>query len=132
MPIVLKTRREIELMRAAGKLAHDILMRMADILKPGVTTKQLDDIAEEELYRANAVGLSKNYPTYKAGEGFPASTCISVNEEIVHGIPTHKRVLKEGDIVTSTSRPSSTATAPIWRSRCRSARSGRRSSGCST
>ena len=100
MPVILKTRREIELMRAAGKLAHDILMKMAEILKPGVTTKQLDDIAEEELYKANAVGLSKNYPTYKPGEGFPASTCISVNEEIVHGIPTHKRVLKEGDIVT--------------------------------
>ena len=100
MPVILKTRREIELMRAAGKLAHDILMKMAAILKPGVTTKQLDDIAEEELYKANAVGLSKNYPTYKPGEGFPASTCISVNEEIVHGIPTHKRVLKEGDIVT--------------------------------
>ena len=99
MPIVLKTRREIELMRAAGKLAHDILMRMADILKPGVTTKQLDDVAEEELYKANAVGLSKNYPTYKPGEGFPGHTCISVNEVVVHGIPG-PRVLKDGDIVT--------------------------------
>src|ERR1051325_3309981 len=100
MPIILKTRREIELMRAAGKLAHDILMKMSAILKPGVTTKQLDDIAEEELYRANAIGLSKNYPTYKPGEGFPASTCISVNEEVVHGIPSQDRVLKDGDVVT--------------------------------
>ena len=91
MPVILKTRREIELMRAAGKLAHDILMKMAAILTPGVTTKQLDDIAEEELYRANAVGLSKNYPTYKPGEGFPGHTCISVNEEIVHGIPSSRR-----------------------------------------
>src|ERR1051325_7338880 len=100
MPIILKTRREIELMRAAGKLAHDILMKMSAILKPGVTTKQLDDLAEEELYKANAVGLSKNYPTYKPGEGFPASTCISVNEEVVHGIPSPKRLLKDGDVVT--------------------------------
>src|SRR5690349_22204042 len=99
MPIILKTRREIELMRAAGKLAHDILMKMAGILKPGVTTKQLDDLAEEELYRANAIGLSKNYPTYKPGEGFPAETCISVNDEVVHGIPSD-RVLQEGDVVT--------------------------------
>jgi methionyl aminopeptidase len=100
MAIVLKTRREIELMRTAGKLAHDILAKMAALVKPGVTTRQLDALAEEELVKANAVGLSKNYPTYRAGEGFPASTCISVNEEIVHGIPTDRRVLKDGDIVT--------------------------------
>jgi len=100
MPIVLKTRREIELMRAAGKIAFDILQKMAAAVRPGVSTAELGHLADEELYKASAVGLSKNYPTYKPGEGFPASTCISVNEEIVHGIPTHKRVLKEGDIVT--------------------------------
>src|SRR5687767_9238324 len=100
MPIVLKTRREIELMRTAGKLAHDILLKMAERVRPGISTEELDHLAEEELYRANAVGLSKNYPTYKAGEGFPASTCISVNEEVVHGIPLPNRKLKEGDIVT--------------------------------
>ena len=100
MPIVLKTRREIELMRTAGKLAHDTLLKMAERVRPGVSTEELDHLAEEELYKANAVGLSKNYPTYKPGEGFPASTCISVNEEVVHGIPSSKRVLKEGDIVT--------------------------------
>jgi methionyl aminopeptidase len=100
MPIVLKTRREIELMRTAGKLAHDILQKMAERVRPGVSTKELDNLAEEELYKANAVGLSKNYPTYKAGEGFPASTCISINEEVVHGIPSLERKLKEGDLVT--------------------------------
>ncbi len=100
MPIVLKTRREIELMRTAGKLAYDILAKMAALVKPGVSTGEINGLAEEELYRANAVGLSKNYPTYKPGEGFPASTCISVNEEVVHGIPSHKRLLKDGDIVT--------------------------------
>jgi methionyl aminopeptidase len=100
MPIVLKTRREIELMRVAGKIAYDILQKMAAIVSPGVSTAELGHLADEELYKANAVGLSKNYPTYKPGEGFPASTCISVNEEVVHGIPTDKRILKEGDIVT--------------------------------
>ena len=100
MPIVLKTRREIELMRTAGKLAHDILQKMAKRVRPGVSTKELDSLAEEELYKANAAGLSKNYPTYKAGEGFPASTCISINEEVVHGIPSLDRKLKEGDLVT--------------------------------
>jgi methionyl aminopeptidase len=100
MPIVLKTRREIELMRTAGKLAHDILLKMAARVRPGISTAELNSLADEELYKANAVGLSKNYPTYKAGEGFPASTCISVNEEVVHGIPSPRRLLKEGDIVT--------------------------------
>src|ERR687892_346544 len=100
MAIVLKSRREIELMRTAGKLAHDILHKMAERVRPGVSTQELDDIAEHELQRARAVGLSKNYPTYKPGEGFPASTCISVNEEVVHGIPSQRRTLKEGDIVT--------------------------------
>src|SRR5947208_9130092 len=100
MPIVLKTRREIELMRVAGKLAHDILQKMAALVRPGVSTADLGHLADEELYKANAIGLSKNYPTYKPGEGFPASTCISVNEEVVHGIPSDKRILKGGDIVT--------------------------------
>jgi methionyl aminopeptidase len=100
MAIVLKSRREIDMMRTAGKLAADILQRMAALVRPGVSTQELDDLAEEELAKANAVGLSKNYPTYKPGEGFPASTCISVNEEVVHGIPSPNRILKEGDIVT--------------------------------
>src|SRR5438045_1155176 len=100
MPIVLKTRREIELMRVAGRLAHDILQKMAAVVRPGVSTADIGHLADEELYKANAVGLSKNYPTYKPGEGFPASTCISVNEEVVHGIPSPNRMLKDGDIVT--------------------------------
>ena len=100
MAIVLKSRREIDMMRAAGKLAHDIIVKMAALVRPGVSTAEIDDLAEEELVKANAIGLSKNYPTYKPGEGFPASTCISVNEEVVHGIPSKDRILKEGDIVT--------------------------------
>jgi len=99
MPIVLKTRREIEMMRLAGQLGRDILARMKQASVPGVTTGELDELAHQELDKAGAVALSKNYPTYKAGEGFPGYTCISVNEEVVHGIPG-KRALKEGDIVT--------------------------------
>lgn len=99
MAIVLKSRREIEMMRQAGKVGHDILRKMAAAVRPGVTTRELDDLAEVELAKHKAVGLSKNYPTYKPGEGYPASTCISVNEEVVHGIPG-ARVLREGDVVT--------------------------------
>lgn len=99
MPIVLKTRREIEMMRRAGALGCEILAKMREAVRPGVSTGELDELAHRELSRAGGVALSKNYPTYKAGEGFPGHTCISVNEEVVHGIPG-PRTLKEGDVVT--------------------------------
>ena len=100
MPIVLKSRRDIEMMRRTGKLGHEILVKLEAAVAPGVTTAELNEIARAELDRAGAVGTSKNYPTYKPGEGYPAEMCISVNEEVVHGIPSPKRVLREGDIVT--------------------------------
>jgi methionyl aminopeptidase len=99
MPIVLKSRREIEIMRRVGQTARDILAKMRHGAVPGVTTGELDELARIELEKVGGTALSKNYPTYKAGEGFPGYTCISVNEEVVHGIPG-KRALREGDIVT--------------------------------
>lgn len=99
MPIIIKTRREIEMMRRAGQVGCQILAKMREAVRPGVTTFELNEIARAELERTGAIGLSKNYPTYKAGEGFPAETCISVNDEVVHGIPG-ARQLKQGDIVT--------------------------------
>ena len=99
MPIVIKSRFEIERMRRSGQLGHQILTKMRQAVAAGVTTQALDDLAKFELDRAGAIALSKNYPTYKAGEGFPGHTCISVNEEVVHGIPG-SRTLKDGDIVT--------------------------------
>jgi methionyl aminopeptidase len=99
VPIVIKTRREIEMMRRAGQVGYEILMRMREMVAPGVTTAALNEIARRELEKNHAIGLSKNYPTYKPGEGFPTETCISVNDEVVHGIPS-QRQLKEGDVVT--------------------------------
>ncbi len=95
---ILKTRREIEMMRQAGQLAHRILTLMRQAAVVGVTTKKLDEIARVELERAGATSPSKNFPTYKPGEGFPGYTCISINQEVVHGIPG-SRLLKEGDVV---------------------------------
>lgn len=99
MPIIIKSRREIELMRRAGRVAFQVLQEMKAAVKPGVTTGDINEIARVALQRLGGVGMSKNYPTYKTGEGYPSETCISVNEEIVHGIPGPRR-LKEGDIVT--------------------------------
>jgi methionyl aminopeptidase len=98
MPVELKSRREIEMMRQAGAVAHQILAAMKAAAVPGATTAYLDELARIELERVGARAMSKNYPTYKAGEGFPGYTCISINEEVVHGIPG-PRSLKEGDIV---------------------------------
>jgi methionyl aminopeptidase len=98
-PIILKTRRELEMMRRTGRVGHDILQKMAQAVLPGITTRDLNEIARIELEKNNAIGLSKNYPEYKPNKGYPAETCISVNEAVVHGIP-NDRVLKEGDIVT--------------------------------
>ncbi|MGA2584354.1 MAG: type I methionyl aminopeptidase [Tepidisphaeraceae bacterium] len=99
MPIIIKSRFEIERMRRAGQLAYQILDRMREAAVAGATTGALDELANAELTRAGAKALSKNYPTYRPGEGFPGYTCISVNEEVVHGIPG-SRVLKDGDVVT--------------------------------
>ncbi len=99
MPIVIKSRRDVEMMRRAGQVGCRILKQMRDAAVAGVTTQSLDELARIELEKAGAVSQSRNYPTYKPGEGFPGFTCISVNEEVVHGIPG-PRVLKEGDIVT--------------------------------
>src|SRR5215210_2796798 len=99
MPIVLKSRREIEMMRRAGQVAHEILQKMEAAAVAGVSTLELDELARGELEAVGAIALSKNYPTYKPGEGFPGHTCISVNDEVVHGIPG-RRVLKVGDVVT--------------------------------
>jgi methionyl aminopeptidase len=99
MAIVLKSRNEIERMRRAGQVACNILAKMRQAVAPGVATMDLDELAREEMAKSGAVSGSRNYPTYKEGEGFPGFTCISVNEEVVHGIPG-RRVLKDGDVVT--------------------------------
>lgn len=87
------------MMRRCGHIGAQILKKMAAAVRPGVTTAELNQIARIELQKHGAVALAKNYPTYKPNEGYPAETCISVNEEIVHGIPGPRK-LKEGDIVT--------------------------------
>ncbi|MEL7238168.1 MAG: type I methionyl aminopeptidase [Planctomycetota bacterium] len=97
--IVYKSQREIELMRQTGQHAHRILRDMAAICEPGVTTAEVNEVCRRELAKIDGIGLSKNYPTYKPGEGYPAESCISVNEEVVHGIPGPRKLL-EGDLVT--------------------------------
>ncbi|MCC6579945.1 MAG: type I methionyl aminopeptidase [Phycisphaeraceae bacterium] len=98
MAITRKSREEIQKMRAAGRVVHAVLEHCRRICKPGVTTRQIDEEAESLIQARGARGLFRNYPTYRPGEGFPATLCISVNEEVVHGI-AGDRVIRDGDVV---------------------------------
>ena len=93
MGIIIKSNREIEAMRQAGRIVATILEVLKLHVRPGMETKELDVIAAGELKRLGAK------PSFKGYQGFPANLCVSVNDEIVHGIPG-KRVLDEGDIVS--------------------------------
>jgi methionyl aminopeptidase len=90
--ITIKSAQELEAMRRAGAVVASVIALLRRSVAPGMTTRELDQIAYKEILRHGAK------PTFKNYRGFPASICTSVNEEIVHGIPG-KRVLKEGDIV---------------------------------
>ncbi|KOA19879.1 methionine aminopeptidase 1 [Clostridium homopropionicum DSM 5847] len=91
--IIIKSDREIDYMKKAGKIVGETLALLQESIKPGITTDELDRIAEEYIKRNNST------PSFKGYYGFPASICTSINEEVVHGIPG-KTVLKEGDIIS--------------------------------
>lgn len=99
MKIFLKTEDEINLMRKANQLVGSTLAELGKHIKPGVTTLQLDKIAEEFIRDHGAVPTFKNFPNPYGGP-FPASICTSVNEVVVHGIPNKDTVLKDGDIIS--------------------------------
>ncbi|MFC1898913.1 type I methionyl aminopeptidase [Chloroflexota bacterium] len=93
MAIIIKSEREIATMRQAGKIVAIVLKVLKEQLKPGMKTKELDVIAADELKKLGAK------PSFKGYMGYPANVCVSVNDEIVHGIPG-ERILEEGDIVS--------------------------------
>jgi methionyl aminopeptidase len=89
-----RTADELERMREAGRLVGDVLAELAAIVAPGVTTADLDAVAEKRIARAGAVAAFKGY------HGYPATICTSINEEVIHGIPSGRRLLKDGDIIS--------------------------------
>lgn len=91
--ITIKSEREIELLREAGRLTYLTHKEVEKYIKPGITTKELDKIAEKFILSKGCTPSFKNY------NGFPASICTSVNDEVVHGIPSNRK-LKEGDIIS--------------------------------
>ena len=97
--IIYKRGDEIEKIRAGGRILALILRTISDNIKPGVSTKELEDIAENILKEYGARASFKNYRPRGAPTPFPAAICTSVNEEVVHGIPSTDKKLKEGDII---------------------------------
>ena len=94
MPISIKSAREIELMTEAGRILAIVHEEMKKALRPGMTTKDIDRLGEEVIRSYDCIPSFLNY------NGYPASICVSVNDEVVHGIPTDKRIIREGDIVS--------------------------------
>ena len=92
--VTVKTAQEIELMRKANQIVRETLDLLEEKIKPGMTTKQLDKIAHDYITGCNAI------PSFLGYDGYPASACISIDEEVVHGIPSPRRYIEEGQIVS--------------------------------
>ena len=94
MAVTIKSKKEIELMREAGKMLEEVHNKLADFIKPGISTLEIDQFGEKAI---RDLGCVPNFLNYN---GYPASICVSVNDEVVHGIPRKDHILQEGDIVS--------------------------------
>jgi len=100
MAITLKSRREIELIRKAGAVVADVLSKLQEIAEPGVTTARLNSVASRIAADAGAEALFKGVPSPLSREPFRGAICASINEQVVHGIPSETVVLRDGDILS--------------------------------
>ena len=100
MAIIIKTKEEIEILREGGKRLATVLYKVKDMVAPGVSTWELDAYAEKLIREYGDEPAFLNYQPDGAKSPYPASLCVSVNDEVVHGIPSKERVLKEGDIIS--------------------------------
>ena len=99
--ITIKSKKEIEYMREACKVVAHVYDELEKIIKPGMTTWEIDQIAENIMIKHGAIPAEKGYSVgIKGVPDYPAATCISVNDEIIHGIPSKNKTIKEGDIVS--------------------------------
>ena len=99
--IDIKSKREIELMREACRVTALVHKAIEEAIKPGVSTLELDQIAEKVIRENGGIPAQKGYPSYdKSIPDFPASICASVNDEVIHGIPSSRVILKEGDVIS--------------------------------
>lgn len=100
MPIRIKTPQEIEKLRISGKLLGQLLRELVAAVKPGVSTGDIDRLAQKRIKELGATPALLGYRPYGAKRPYPAATCISINDEVVHGIPSDDVIFKDGDVVT--------------------------------
>ena len=100
MAITLRSRREIELMRNAGAVVANVLSKLQEIARPGVSTAHLDEVAAKLTFQVGAQPLFKGVRSPYARMPFPGVICASINEQVVHGIPSNQAILKPGDILS--------------------------------
>lgn len=100
MAITLRSHRELEKMRAAGRLVAEVLWQLRQMAAPGVSTAALNAVAERMTQQAGAVALFKGVPCPQGGRPFPGAICASLNEQLVHGIPSEKVILRQGDVLS--------------------------------
>ena len=99
--VTIKSKREIELMREACRVTALTHKAIEEAIKPGMTTADIDRIAEQTMKKYGAISAEKGYdPGIRGVPPYPASTCISINDEVIHGVPSNKRIIKDGDIVS--------------------------------
>jgi methionyl aminopeptidase len=100
MSVIIKTKEQIEIIREGGKRLAEVLAKTAKMVKPGISTYDIDKYAFNLIKEDGDIPAFLNYKPEGAPKAFPATICISVNNEIVHGIPSRSKILKEGDIVS--------------------------------
>jgi methionyl aminopeptidase len=97
--ISIKSKKEIEIMREGGRILAGVLQRVSETVKAGTSAVELDKLARELIFSFDAKPSFLDYKPGGAGEGYPAALCVSINDEIVHGLPTKDKIISEGDIV---------------------------------
>lgn len=100
MAITLRSSREIDMIRKACQVVAKVLLKLQEYAKPGMNTAQLDELATEMANNAGAKTLFRGVPCPYGGKAFPGAICASINEQLVHGIPTSKAILRQGDILS--------------------------------
>ena len=93
MAIILKTAEQIRLMKEAGRITGEAILKARDVIRPGVSTWEVDRVIHDYIVKCGAK------PSFLGYAGFPGSACVSVNSEVIHGIPSRTRILEEGDLV---------------------------------
>jgi methionyl aminopeptidase len=100
MSVIIKSPKEIEIIRQGGKILAKVLSQTAKLIKPGISTYELDQYAKKLILQNGGTPSFLNYKPKGAKKAYPASLCVSINDEIVHGIPAKNIILKEGDIIS--------------------------------